>query len=129
MDNPLRNYEALPRSKFNYPMFQINEEPSLNNVEEFIILIVFMPVVFPFENTQADYGAIHLAERLVEPLVCAHIGHCFLVNCLQRAIFDIETCFVRKILWGRSSVNSYTSSLGGEEGCCEVVPLLRWSIV
>ena len=50
MANTFRDDETLTRREFNSLVLEIDQEISIEDKEEFIDVIVFMPVVFAFEN-------------------------------------------------------------------------------
>jgi len=52
---------------------QVDEQLALHNIEKLVVLIVLMPVVLAFNHAHADYRCVHLAERLIEPLVFAGV--------------------------------------------------------
>ena len=41
---------------------QIDEQPPLDNVKEFVILVVFVPMVFTFNDAKAHHGPIQVAR-------------------------------------------------------------------
>src|SRR5690348_4630475 len=57
---------------------------------------MLVPVIFALHHTETNYGAVHLAKRLVVPLVSAGIGERAFVNYLQRLTKNVESRFVRK---------------------------------
>ena len=69
VNNPLRNDEALARSQRNRTIFKINEKLSIKTKEKLVVIVVLMPVIFTLHHTQPYNRVIHLAERLVVPLV------------------------------------------------------------
>src|SRR5208282_5528680 len=50
VEDSLGNNEALPGAKGYRSILEIDEELAFQHVEEFVVLVVFMPVVFPEEN-------------------------------------------------------------------------------
>jgi hypothetical protein len=63
--------EALLRLKINRTVLKINDEMSLENEEELVIVIVLVPMVLTLHDTQTNNRIVHLAERLVVPLIRA----------------------------------------------------------
>ena len=80
MHDALGNHHALSRRELNGAAFDVDEQLALDHVEELVVVIVFVPVVFAFNHSQADHRFVHLAERLVEPLVWVRIGDGFFVD-------------------------------------------------
>lgn len=71
MEDGARYNESLARVKFDRFVFQIDQEPALDHVEELVLFVVLVPVVFTLDDANADDGAVDLAERLIEPFVLA----------------------------------------------------------
>ena len=65
-------------------------EEAFDDIEEFVVVLVFVPVVFALDHAEADDGVVHLAERLVEPLVRAGGGQRLFVDQLERPELDVE---------------------------------------
>src|SRR5438552_8089655 len=66
--------EALPRHKINNAIFEIDQEMSVEDEKEFIDIFMFVPVIFALNHRQPNDRIVHLAKRLVVPLVRAGIG-------------------------------------------------------
>ena len=77
MQDSLGDHEALSRSKFHGSILQVDQELTLDHIEEFIVSVVFVPVIFAFYNPQPHHGLVDLAQRLVVPLVSAGVGESF----------------------------------------------------
>src|ERR1700761_5217628 len=91
--------EALSRSEFDDAFFllftlEIDEQLSFDDIEKFIVVLVLVPVVFASPNAHAHDRLVDLAQRLVEPLVCAGVGQGFYIDQLQRLVQDVEARFV-----------------------------------
>jgi hypothetical protein len=71
MNDTLRNYEALSRLQIDRLVFKVDHEVAIQDKEEFIVVVMLVPVVFALHNAQPHDGFIHLAEGLVVPLVRA----------------------------------------------------------
>ena len=80
MNHSLWDDEPLSGVELNRPVFKIDNQPAFDNVKELVIVIVFVPMVFTFNDAKAHYRAIHLAKGLVVPLVTAGIRESFLVD-------------------------------------------------
>ena len=45
--------------------FEVNQEAAFDDVEEFVFVIVFVPVKFALHNAEANYAVVHAAESLL----------------------------------------------------------------
>lgn len=88
----------LARLQIDRSTFDIDQQASFYDVEELIILIVLVPMVFAFHHCQPHNRVVHLAKRLVVPLVLALVGQGFFVDQLQRLVQDVEVYHVREFL-------------------------------
>ncbi len=82
------------RADFNGPLIEVDEERTFDNVEELVVVIVLVPVVFALNNTETNHGTIHLAERLVVPLVGAGIRQGPFIDQFERLKRDVQPGFV-----------------------------------
>ena len=62
---------ALPRSKIDGTILEIDQEPAADHVEELIFVIVFVPMIFAVDDSEPDDRLVHFAQRLVVPLIGA----------------------------------------------------------
>ena len=67
------NNKALPRSKIDNAILEIDQEMSVQNEKEFIDVFVLVPEIFALNHGQPDDRIVYLAKGLIEPLVCAGI--------------------------------------------------------
>src|SRR5919108_3796388 len=65
--HPLRYNKALPRSERDGTVFKIDQKAALYDVEELILGIVLVPMIFPLHYAQPNHRVVHLAEGLVVP--------------------------------------------------------------
>ena len=65
------NDKSLLWLQINRAIFKIDDEVPLQDKEELIVVVMFVPVVFALHDSQANNGVVHLAERLVIPLLGA----------------------------------------------------------
>ena len=93
-----------------YAVFKIDEKISLDYIEELIIGIMLVPVVFAFDDADAYYRIVDFAEGLVEPLEFAAVGQSFYVDDFERLVQDVEASFIR--------IRSKRISHGGLRSCC-----------
>src|SRR5438046_7275873 len=63
-----RHNEALLRCKIDDPIFEIDEEMSIENEKEFIDVFVFVPMIFALNHREPNNRIVNLAKRLVVPL-------------------------------------------------------------
>src|SRR5581483_8155433 len=96
MHCPFRNNEALPPRKLHSTIFQIDQQLALDNVEELVIVIVLMPVIFTLYYAKTNHGVVHLAQGLVIPLILGSIRKRLLIDNLQRSVQNVQPCFIRK---------------------------------
>ncbi len=54
MDNTLRNYKTFPWLQLDNPIFEVNNEFPVQNKEELIIIVVFMPVILALHYTEPN---------------------------------------------------------------------------
>ena len=55
MNPSLRDNEPLSRVELNSAVFKIDNQPAFNNVKEFVVIIVLVPMVFTFNDAKAHY--------------------------------------------------------------------------
>src|SRR5271163_3968776 len=74
MQGPSWHHKALARMKLHDALFQVNQQLALDHIEELVVLVMFVPVIFALDDGHAHNGLIDLAERKVEPLEFTGIG-------------------------------------------------------
>ena len=94
MPNASRDDKSLLRSQLHRPIFQIDKEQSFHHVEEFIEIIVFVPMIFTLHDTKADHRVIYATQRLVEPGMADRVNDLGQIDYLQVLIANVEVCFV-----------------------------------
>ena len=67
MQNALWNDEPLSRPKADRSSFQINGQFAFYDIEEFILVIMFVPMILALDHTNPHHGSVYLAKRLVKP--------------------------------------------------------------
>ena len=82
--------EALLRRKIDDAIFEIDQEMSVENEKEFIDIFVFVPVVFALNHGQPDDRIVHLAKRLIVPLIRASIGQFLHIDQFKRSVQNVE---------------------------------------
>jgi hypothetical protein len=88
------NDEALPGSEFNRTAFEIDKQLSLDDIKEFVVIVVLVPVILTLDDSQAHHRLVDLAQRLIEPLVFAGVRESPLIDDFHRRIEDIQAGFV-----------------------------------
>ena len=63
------DYEALLLSKFDASALKVDDEAAFKNKEKFVVVIVFVPVIFPLHDAETNDRIVHLAQCLVVPAV------------------------------------------------------------
>src|SRR5439155_18657002 len=71
------------------------QESPRYDVEELVLIVVFLPVILALHDTQAHDRLVHPAERLVAPRVRAGRDQRRHVHHLERAEADVEMRVVR----------------------------------
>src|SRR5271165_3118083 len=95
MHDAFRHDEALIGQKLNRAAFKVDDEPSTQDEEELVVVVVFVPVVFALHHAKAHHRLVHPAEGLVVPLVRDGLGQDRYVDELQGVELDIEMCSIR----------------------------------
>jgi hypothetical protein len=63
---------------------------SVQNEEEFVIIVVLVPVVFTLYDPEANNAVVHFSEGLIEPLVLTFPNHLIDVDLFKMVEFDVE---------------------------------------
>ena len=92
------NDESLLWLQINRAIFKIDDEVPLQDEEELVVVVMFVPVVFALHDSQANNGVVHLAERLVIPPVGAGFHQRWYVHQVERRKLYIEVSGIRIIL-------------------------------
>ena len=96
MEYAFGNDESLSGFKFYGPAVEVDDQPAIDNIEEFILVIMFVPMIFALDHTDPHHGRIDLAKGLVKPRdMC--ISELLLVDELQGSVQNIESRVVREI--------------------------------
>ena len=67
MPNASRDDKSLLRSELDRPIFQIDNEQSGNDIEKLIEIVVFVPMIFTFNDTKTDDRLVYATQCLIEP--------------------------------------------------------------
>ena len=67
MEHTFRHHEAFLRCEIDRSFFQVDDEPTLEDEEKLVVVIVFVPVILALHHANANHRLVDLAERLVVP--------------------------------------------------------------
>lgn len=82
--------DALARPEGDRAALEVDMKEAFDDVEEFVVRIVLVPVVFALDDADAHDGVVDEAQRLVEPLVRDRVGEGLFVDQLKRREPDVE---------------------------------------
>ena len=97
MQHAFGNDKSLSGHEVDRSTFQINQQPTFDNIEKFVVIIVLVPMILALDDANADNRSVDLAKRLIEPRF-TRVGQRFLVDHLQCAVQNIKPRIVREIL-------------------------------
>jgi len=97
MQHAFGNDKSLSGRKVDRSPFQINQQPTFDNIEKFVVIIVLVPMILALDHADADDRRVDLAKRLIEPRFI-RVGKRFLVNHLQCTVQNIMPRIVGEIL-------------------------------
>jgi hypothetical protein len=72
---------------------EIDEQTAFDDVEELVLPLVVVPVIFPFDYSKANHRIVHLAECFVVPGACCVRGELFFYQ-LEGFVFGCEDYLV-----------------------------------
>jgi len=96
MPDALWNHKSLSGPEPNGAVLEINGELAFDHIKEFVIVIVFVPVILTLDHADPDNRRVDLAKCLIEPRHL-RIGKRFLIDDLKCTVQDIESRIVREI--------------------------------
>src|SRR5580658_3931106 len=99
VNDATRNRYPLIRVKLDRPVLQVHEQLPAQYKEELIILVVLMPVIFPFDDPHPDNTVVYLRKGLIEPFVFANPRHFADIDRLKRIELDVQPGHIRKYLF------------------------------
>ena len=67
----------------------VDQQLSLDHVEKLVVIVVLVPVILAFNYAQANHRFVHLAKRLVIPLVGAGGGERPLVDYFALLVVNV----------------------------------------
>jgi hypothetical protein len=98
MPDALGNDKSLLWLQVDRAIFEIDDEVPFQDKEELIVVLMFVPVVLALHDPEANNGVVHLAKRLVIPLIGAGFHQGPDVHQVKGRKLDIEVSGVRIIL-------------------------------
>src|SRR4029077_6712549 len=66
--------KSLQRLQLDCPVLQVDQEVTLEDEEDLVVIVVPVPVLSALQDTEPDDRVVHLAESLVVPAILA-LGH------------------------------------------------------
>jgi hypothetical protein len=99
VNHTLGDDKSLPGLQINGPVFQVDDEVPLEYEEEFVVVVVLVPVIFALQDTQSNNRIIHLTQRLVVPAVRARFDKCGNVNQAEGRKLDVEMRRIWEAFW------------------------------
>src|SRR5688572_25210532 len=91
MDHAPRYDESLARIEGHNAVFEIDVETPFYYIEEFVIVIVLVPVVFALDHAQSHDRVVDLAQGLVEPRMLDRADQRLEVDNFELREEDVET--------------------------------------
>ena len=98
MPDAFGNDKSLLWLQVDRAIFEIDDKVPFQDKEELIVVLMFVPVVLPLHDPEANNGVVHLAKRLVIPLISAGFHQGRYVHQVKGRKLDIEVSGVRIIL-------------------------------
>jgi len=92
------NDKSLLWLQINRAIFEIDDKVSLQDKEELVVVVMFVPVILALHDPEANNGVVHFTECLVIPLIGAGFDQGRNVHQAERWKLDIEMGSVR-IIW------------------------------
>ena len=89
MTHTFWNNKAVPRSKIDNAILEIDHEMSVQNEKEFINVLVLVPMIFALHHRQPDDRVVHLAKRLVVPFVGTGISQLLHIDQFKRSVQNV----------------------------------------
>ena len=90
MHYAFRNHYRFSRRKIDAALFQIDQQLAADDVEEFIFVVVLVPMIFAMNDSEPDDRLVHFAQRLVVPFIRAGIDECGNVDRFERLAKNVE---------------------------------------
>jgi hypothetical protein len=98
MPDAFGNDKSLLWLEINRTIFEIDDKVPLQDKEELVVVVMFVPVVLALDDPESNHGVVHLAECLVIPFIGAGFHQGRNVHYAQSWKLGIEVSRVRIIL-------------------------------
>ena len=89
MNDPLGTTKPSA-SEIDRAVFEVDDEVPVEDKEELIVIVVFVPVILALHDPQSNHRVVDLAERLIVPLVRAGFDECRNVHQAQGGELDVQ---------------------------------------
>jgi hypothetical protein len=90
VDDALWHGEPLPRFELYDAILDVNKKGSFEDEEEFVINLVFMPVIFALHDAQTHHGIVHFTKGLVVPTILASGHECRNIHQFRLGVVEIQ---------------------------------------
>ncbi len=97
MHHTFGNHESLQGLQVDRSVLEVDDEMSLEDEKELVVIVVLVPVIFALHHPDADHRVVHFAQRLVVPLVAALRDEGGNIHHGQRCELDVQVRGIRKI--------------------------------
>lgn len=89
---------ALSRAEIERPAFQINEQSSGYDKEEFVVVVVLMPVKLALHNAEPNDAVVNLRESLIPPRIVSRRDYAWHIYYFQMFMQNVEVDVVSVIV-------------------------------
>jgi hypothetical protein len=96
MQDAFGNNDALAGREVEAAILEVDQEPAADHIEEFVFVLVFMPMIFALDHAETHDRFVHLAKGLVIPLVFAGVDEPRKIDHFQRLMQNVEPGVVGK---------------------------------
>jgi len=90
MNYPPWHDKALLRIQLDRPVFQVDEKASLDDIKEFIVFVVLVPMILALKYAEPHHRVVYPAERLIVPLIFAGIDESRQINQIELIVENVE---------------------------------------
>jgi hypothetical protein len=98
VDHSSRDRKPLVRSERYRPALQVNQQRALQDEEELVLLVVLVPVEFPFQDTEPNHAVVDATEGLVEPPLLARRDEAWHIDELEKTELHVQVDVVIGLL-------------------------------
>ena len=91
--------KTLPGVEGDGAVLQVDQQLAIEHKKELIILIVFMPVVFAFDDTDAYDAVVYFCQRLIEPFVANTVHYVRNIDEFLMGIPDVQKGGIRELIF------------------------------